>query len=1249
MADSGNIIDKLGIEITSDINNANAGIEKLKSTLANLRDAYNQAGTGGTAVKQSLQVLSDGVKQMSGVDTSKLTDVSTALKTLSKNRLENFAKGIQNIDSATIDNLKGIANAINTLANVPDMSNAISGMRKLTKIDFIWLSASLSGLNESAFNALENLAVSMELLAGVPNIDVAAKNVNRLATIDYQGFATGLSSLNQSVFDKMLAFGQAIERFGNINYFDGIAGAVKATRNIASIDFKSFSDNVKNIDIQATEKLKTFMGVLSGITGNSDISDTMLQMQSFFSRDYSGFITFVQSASIALPQLAEGVKQFADAAANPAFISAIDKLASVSAVDFTGMVSATIATGQESARNAVPDVSAEVDRETEETQQSVSKLKTVLASIGDGFSNSKFAKAVDGVKSKLLNLLSVLGKIGKFSITALNNGFTDLGNKVKAAVKPVTQFVNSIGRILKYRAIRFVLSEISKAIKEGTDNMYQYSKAVGTDFAQSMDKLATSALYFKNSVGAMLAPIINALTPAIDKAVDKIVEFNNTINETIAKLTGASTWTRAIKIPKEYAESANKATKDTVKGLKEAKETLKDFQMGFDELNVISNNPLENLSDLGNTDSEKLKDEVDYTIMFEEVNVDVPSWIDALKRALDNSDFYGAGAILGNKLKDVFGDLPYEEWGKSLANAINNAVLFARGFLETSPFDELGEGIAKYMNTLFSEVDFTSLGYLLADMHNAVWTGVNKLLSNLDFKKIGLAFSDTFNGFTEQIDFDTMVQNVSLGLNGILTVANEFLENANIKEFAYKFGQSINAFDLKETIDNAGKLIKNSLDGILDAINGFLTGVDWTEKTKEAFQGILDFIFGNDWEGTGSKVSEALRNITDVLAQIGAGIVLGTDDEEFIENWVSEAELITSDIDNLKTSWKEITDVKNEKGGFWGFWEGYGEYVYDNLHPAGEELESLNKVAEEHKSSLRELSEYFQENGILQPYLDFWGDLGGKAFDFFEGVKSGLKDTGEKIKRSLLDAVKQIEKFKSDFKSKVSEFKDNILNFPNKVKEKIDEGFLNIAVSLQEWDGFQSFVEYIKSIPEKIRGSVSDIKAALIKPFESVPEALRDMANKSVVVVEDLANGIIGGFNGIGDSFKKTFSWANKIVGNSKYKIEIPKMEAVSLPRFEEGGFPNAGDLFFANEAGVAEMVGSIGNRTAVANNDQIVDAVSVGVSDAVGYVMSEYIPQIINAIMQNKTIEIDGKKISKEIDNIKRTSGTAVYSGGAF
>lgn len=50
---------------------------------------------------------------------------------------------------------------------------------------------------------------------------------------------------------------------------------------------------------------------------------------------------------------------------------------------------------------------------------------------------------------------------------------------------------------------------------------------------------------------------------------------------------------------------------------------------------------------------------------------------------------------------------------------------------------------------------------------------------------------------------------------------------------------------------------------------------------------------------------------------------------------------------------------------------------------------------------------------------------------------------------------------------------------------------------------------------------------------------------------------------------------------------------------FADGGFPKQGELFIAREAG-AEMVGSINNKTAVANNDQIVDGISVGVAKAI-------------------------------------------------
>ena len=51
--------------------------------------------------------------------------------------------------------------------------------------------------------------------------------------------------------------------------------------------------------------------------------------------------------------------------------------------------------------------------------------------------------------------------------------------------------------------------------------------------------------------------------------------------------------------------------------------------------------------------------------------------------------------------------------------------------------------------------------------------------------------------------------------------------------------------------------------------------------------------------------------------------------------------------------------------------------------------------------------------------------------------------------------------------------------------------------------------------------------------------------------------------------------------------------------KFALGGFPDDGQLFIAREAG-PELVGTMGGRTAVANNDQIVEGIRQGVYDAV-------------------------------------------------
>lgn len=82
------------------------------------------------------------------------------------------------------------------------------------------------------------------------------------------------------------------------------------------------------------------------------------------------------------------------------------------------------------------------------------------------------------------------------------------------------------------------------------------------------------------------------------------------------------------------------------------------------------------------------------------------------------------------------------------------------------------------------------------------------------------------------------------------------------------------------------------------------------------------------------------------------------------------------------------------------------------------------------------------------------------------------------------------------------------------------------------------------------------------------------------------------------------------------------------------GGFVSSGELFAARESG-PELVGTIGGRTAVANNDQIVEAVSAGVARAVASVMG-------NIADRPQKIYLDGKEITSSQNRRNRMYGIA-------
>lgn len=92
---------------------------------------------------------------------------------------------------------------------------------------------------------------------------------------------------------------------------------------------------------------------------------------------------------------------------------------------------------------------------------------------------------------------------------------------------------------------------------------------------------------------------------------------------------------------------------------------------------------------------------------------------------------------------------------------------------------------------------------------------------------------------------------------------------------------------------------------------------------------------------------------------------------------------------------------------------------------------------------------------------------------------------------------------------------------------------------------------------------------------------------------------------------------------------------------YAAGGFPATGQLFLARESG-AEMVGSIGGRTAVANNDQIVEGISAGVYNAVAAAMGER-----GEGNYNFNLYIDGKQVRAAVKKADREHGANIATGG--
>ena len=159
-----------------------------------------------------------------------------------------------------------------------------------------------------------------------------------------------------------------------------------------------------------------------------------------------------------------------------------------------------------------------------------------------------------------------------------------------------------------------------------------------------------------------------------------------------------------------------------------------------------------------------------------------------------------------------------------------------------------------------------------------------------------------------------------------------------------------------------------------------------------------------------------------------------------------------------------------------------------------------------------------------------------------------------------------------------------------------------------------------------------DVGSGIGDVFKDLLNTLIKGLNWALTQPFNAINNILKGIRDINILGGKPFGWVST--------VNVPQ-----IPMLANGGIVDYGQMFVAREAG-AELVGGFGNKTGVMNNEQIVDAVSAGVANAVAQVMSQ-VDFGGRGEEQNVNVFLDGRQISSAIEQTRRQQGVSIVRGG--
>lgn len=281
-----------------------------------------------------------------------------------------------------------------------------------------------------------------------------------------------------------------------------------------------------------------------------------------------------------------------------------------------------------------------------------------------------------------------------------------------------------------------------------------------------------------------------------------------------------------------------------------------------------------------------------------------------------------------------------------------------------------------------------------------------------------------------------------------------------------------------------------------------------------------------------------------------------------------------------------------------------GTYTYSSLVNG---INDLNAKCDENGKVWQTLSKTEQE-ASKQARIQLLGDLAQKAFSqgkTYEQMLSTAKAKGAELteadRKELKKQYDNLKKQSEDIKAVKKTQNNTLLVMLDKYgidKDSKDAKRYQKELKDAQKNGTEQGQQYIDKLAKEIvKGSpkVSNESSKVGKQSKEEFESHK----ADFKVDTKSANNILSLFMSSIPSFKDM----KLNLKTDKKKFRIGDF-GFDIGLFARGGFPDSGQMFIAREAG-PELVGRIGRRTAVANNDQIVQGIASAVRSAMSGVNS--------------------------------------------